>query len=607
MKDRIDALREKPRLRLAMMVLAVAAMTGMQWLQLDLSSGIQLMTLLDRKLEYQLVNLAMVFAVDMLFVTLTRRWRWGYFLGNILFFVWSVAGHYTRLFSGDVLTLTALLSAGTAMDVLSGYRLALDMTVAASAAVFAVNMVLAWLAGRLYRGPIPWRRVWIPALAMVILGGGAVGSLGPLEKRDSTAPWRTRIEIGQYGYPVYFVRQGIQSIRCIQKPAGYDADTLEAIKTEYADKGTAGSADQKPDIILILNESFYDLDHYTDTDTDAPYLEKYRGVENALRGYAVVPSIGGGTNRTEYELLTGNSMLLVSCQAPFNVVDLTDANSAVTYLESLGYTTWAMHQASGANYNRGRGYADMGFDERKFVDDFTFVKYGERMETDMANYGNLEEWYASAGEGPRFMYLLTYQNHGGYEQNEASFDTVHTGRDFGDLTDDVDEYLTSISMSDGALGRLLTDLDREERPVLVCMVGDHAPSFLTQLPAREGMTAEEREVIARSTPFIIWANKAFGPLPETDGLQVSTPDLFPMMLRLAGLPLSPYYQAILDLQEAAPVRLSTGQYLTAAGETGYFAQDDPGYDTLAPYYYLEYENLKSASDRRQELFDPPAG
>ena len=362
MEGKRELLAARPRLRLALMVVAVAAMTGLQWLQVDLSCGTRIVTLVGRKPVYQLVNLAMVFAVDLLLVTLTRRWRWGFYLGNIFFLAWSLADHYTWLLSGDVLTLTALLSAGTAMDVLGGYRLAVDAAVAVSAAAFAVNTVLAWLAGRLYRGPIPWRRVWLPALAMAVLGGGAVGSLGPLERRDPTEAWKTQIEIGQYGYPVYFVRQGIQSIHCIQKPAGYDADTLEAVKTEYADKGTAGSADQKPDIILILNESFYDLDHYTDTDTDVPYLEKYRGVENALRGYAAVPSIGGGTNRTEYELLTGNSMLLLSCQAPFNVVDLTDANSAVTYLESLGYTTWAMHQASGANYNRGRGYADMGFD-----------------------------------------------------------------------------------------------------------------------------------------------------------------------------------------------------------------------------------------------------
>ena len=594
-------------MRLALLAVLAAAMTGMQWLQVDLSCGTRIVSLLARRPVYHLVNLALVFAVDLLFVTLTRQWRWGYFLGNAFFFVWSLADHYTWLLSGDVLTLTALLSAGTAMEVLCGYRLAIDTAVIASAAVFAVNMALAWLAGRLYRGPIRWRRLWIPALAFLAVGGGAAGALGPLERVDPSQTWLVRMDIRDYGYPVYFVRQGIQSIRCVQEPAGFDAGTLDAVAAAYQDKGTAGTAAEKPDVILILNESFYDLDLYTDTEADTDYLANYRSAENALRGYAVVPSVGGGTNRTEYELLTGNSLLLVSCQAPFNTVDMAQANSAVNYLQALGYETWAMHDARPGNYNRASAYPDMGFDQVRFEDDFTPDAYGARERTDEANYRDMLAWYDDAGEGPRFMYLLTYQNHGGYEQNDASLDTVHTDRDFGDMTDDVDEYLTSLRLSDEALGSLLAALDSSDRPAIVCMLGDHAPSFLTGLPAREDISGEDMEIVSRATPFILWANEAFGPLEAEDGLWLSDVDLFPLILRTAGLPLSPYYQAILDLNEAVPVRLSTGQYRTAEGETGYFAEGDGNYDTLAEYYYLEYEALQKPSERRQALFDPPVG
>ena len=55
--------------------------------------------------------------------------------------------------------------------------------------------------------------------------------------------------------------------------------------------------------------------------------------------------------------------------------------------------------------------------------------------------------YEDNQDGPRFMYLLTYQNHGGYEQNDNEYDTVYIQKELGDLTDDVNEYLSSVEKS----------------------------------------------------------------------------------------------------------------------------------------------------------------
>ena len=45
--------------------------------------------------------------------------------------------------------------------------------------------------------------------------------------------------------------------------------------------------------------------------------------------------------------------------------------------------------------------------------------------------------YDAMPDGPRFMYMLTFQNHGGYEKNDDSLDVIHVSEDFGDLTDDL--------------------------------------------------------------------------------------------------------------------------------------------------------------------------
>lgn len=390
----------------------------------------------------------------------------------------------------------------------------------------------------------------------------------------------------------------------VRRPDWYDESVVDSIPLRT---GGSASSDRAPDIVLILNESYYFLDDYTDVDADVSYTEGWDALENAVRGRVIIPGSGGGTNQTEYELLTGNSMHLLTAWAPFNVLDLSGANSVASYLAGLGYSTASFHGAPGMNYNRGLAYPLIGFEKTFFKPDLTQDAYGDRVHTDLTFYQDAISYYQSLpDEGPRFLYLLTFQNHSGYEQNPGSYDTVHTGRDFGDMTDDVDEFLTCIQMSSDALYQLTEYFNSVDRPVLVCMLGDHAPYIYPWLPVREDLTEEERTIASLATPLLIWANDAFGPIGTADDVWTSAPSLVPMLLDMAGLPLSTYYQTLLDLSEQMPIRLSSGQYWTADGEYGSFAPEDSRYEQLLSYFCMEYNNLQKPDERRQVLFDPPS-
>lgn len=584
----------------------ILCMTGLQWLQLDLSCGVRVVHILSRRLVYHFVDLGFVFIIDLLFLLFTRRWHLAYLFSSVFFCVWGIADHYVWLFTGDALTITVLRSAGTALDVLHGYRLTLSVPILCILVGTAFNICLSLLLKKLCPDPIPWRRIWAPAAGLAVLCGAFALSSNALEKLDPAEQWTTRLDLENYGYPLYFYRQAVRTFHQIQRPAGYDEGLLATLSSQSEPDASVPDG-ALPDIVLILNESYYFLDDYADIDADVSYNENWSSLPNAILGRAVVPLISSGTNRTEYEYLTSNSMFLVSAHAPFNTLDLTEANSVVRYLERFGYSSCAMHDASQSNYSRGRAYPAMGFDRALFNHYFKESSYGERIGTDSSNYQDMFTAYLDGGDGPRFMYLLSYQNHGGYEQNDESLDTVHTGQDFGEYTDDVNEYLTSVKMSDDALRDLTDFFNGVDRPVIVCMVGDHCPNIVPKLPARSDLTEKDREIVARSTPFFIWANDAFGPIEEKRDLLVTVSDLVPMVLETAGIPLSPYYRTILDLSEQFPARLSTGVYRDADGEYGAFARDDPNYDLLAPYYFMEYNNLQKPADRYQVLFDPPVG
>ena len=82
-------------------------------------------------------------------------------------------------------------------------------------------------------------------------------------------------------------------------------------------------------------------------------------------------------------------------------------------------------------------------------------------------------------------------------------------------------------------------------------------------------------------------------------------DLVPMMLRQAGLPLTPYYESILALHEEFPVRTSDGITVDRDGTVAAYTYGRPEFEKLTQYYYMEYNGLTAGSDFMAELFCVP--
>lgn len=177
-------LAQKPLLRLCLGVALALMITALQWLQLDLSCGTRIIYILSRKWYYPFVNMGLIFTVDLLLLLVTRRWRAAYILGSVFFFIWGVANYYTWLFSGSVLTLTALRSAGTALDVLGGLHFTLSMQVIVSIAGLAVNICASLVLGKLWPDPLSWRRTAAAGGGLVLLLVAAVFGIPALEKID---------------------------------------------------------------------------------------------------------------------------------------------------------------------------------------------------------------------------------------------------------------------------------------------------------------------------------------------------------------------------------------------------------------------------------------
>ena len=587
-------------LRISIRTSAKAAMVlvilSLSWLQMQLSClYYSPAELADIAFGYALLNIATNWALlALLLIVVNSLWA-ACSIFCAFTFLLSAVNHYTIQLHDAPLTIAELGNWRTAVNVLGGYRLDLRGLLP-MLAILAVQTLLICAIRRLTKKREKNLKRRLLMDAALGLSSAAIlyfGYFSPHALLSESVEWRWVDSYQKYGYIACTIRTAQDAANKIKKPDGYEAGCLDNL--EIVQK--AQPSQDPPDIILILNETFYDLSVLIDLKTDVPYLEHISSLENAIRGYGLNPA--GGTNSAEYELLTSNSMKLVE-YSPFNFLNLQEANSVVSHMERLGYTTTGAHCAWPLNYNRGSAYSALGFDHIYFADDFAEKSYyGSRTQvTDACCYENLLNWYGS-GSGPQFLYLLTIQNHGDWDSNESELDSVHVLGDYGEDTERINEYLSCIRLTDQAFQDFTDRLKEIDRRVIVCMVGDHGPSFKSQL--RES-SSDEAYLLHVSTPFVIWANYPLEDTAHLDGQSISMNYLVPSLLQLAGVRLSPYYQYMLDMKEEIPILTPWVTYFDQSG-TGHAYSETCEYSEMVnTYLWMEYLNLQQ--NRRQSLFDP---
>lgn len=565
------------------------------WIQFQFSCIYNSITELFKiGIKYILLNLLTCYVLFSIFFIIINRLWLSCFIFSMMTFLVSAVNYYVIQLHSFPLTVSELGNFKTALNVIGGYDLKL-YKILPLAAIFIFECILYFYLKRCkHKDTRCLKNIIIRDICICLASAFMlfVCYFMPNPYMPKPRFWSWKVAYQQYGYLPCTIATAYYSARdTVEKPDGYYEGCVKNIKINR--KNAANH--EAPDIILILNESFYDLSIITDLKTDIPYMEYISSMENTIKGYVANP--GGGTNPSEYELLTSNSMKLMHSEIPFNVFNMNDANSIVTHLKQLGYYTIGAHGSDSMNYNRERTYAAMGFDEIHFNEDFVHMKYyGNReVATDESLYENLLSWYEQSGERPRFAFLLTIQNHGGWDLNESSLDTVHAENDFGEYDGEIDEYLSCIRMSDRAFKEFTSQLKNINRDIIVCMVGDHGPHLIDKI-------AEDSESLLRiSVPFVIWANYDIEDRSEIDGKTISMNYLVPSLLNTAGVKLSPYYDYMLDLKMEVPILTAYGGYYDKFGNMYNYDSNSKYMKKVYDYLYLEYNNLKD--DREQSLFD----
>ena len=145
----------------------------------------------------------------------------------------------------------------------------------------------------------------------------------------------------------------------VSPPEGYSKEDVESFLNTYnTNSSINNNLDAKPNIVVIVNESFCDYYNvYKDSTSDINPIQDFLDIsngENAISGVLYSSAFGGQTSNVEYEFLTQNSIRLLTPgsyvfqQYIIKSVDYSLAN----YLKNQGYTTKALHLLYATGYRR---------------------------------------------------------------------------------------------------------------------------------------------------------------------------------------------------------------------------------------------------------------
>lgn len=592
--------------------------------QLELSDGVTPDYMAGQWPLYAPLNAFTAFCLTLVLFAFIGRWSLATGISGGVFTLLAIVNYYTRDLHGTALMPQDILNIGTAAAVMGSYTLRITQTVITIVAlllpVLAISVAQRFLAyGRGKPPKISWEHRlarWAGCFAgiFVIL---YVGYFAPFAiKPKQTYGWAWQLTYYKYGYLAGTIESAGLLMNPIVEPDNYSdeaADEAAARADGYTPAVETVSEQEYPDIVLILSESFYDFDLVTDLQTDVEVMSVTKNLENSIYGHTVSPQVGGGTNSSEYEMLTSNSLMLMPSITPFNWLNLYGADSIVSYLEDLGYSTMAAHPYTNLNYRRNSAWLALGFDQVYFEDSFpTKEYYGNRpYQTDSATYKDLEAMYESMPEDqPRFTFLVSIQSHGDYDMNDPELDLVHAATDYGEYDEVMDEYLSCMYLTDQAFGELtdyFTQVYEETgRKVIVAMAGDHAPSFVDHVADKTIASENDLQILERSTPFIIWANYPLenaGETNENDPLNRMDLCMFaPAVAEQAGLPLTDYYEYLLAMQDDVTVMTAGNDYMDANGVTHVYGENETNDDWVHGYFALEYNNIGTHAKKNDSLF-----
>lgn len=549
-----------------------------------------------------LVCVLIVAAAILLLYCLLTRCIPAIAVGAGLFMVISTINVYVYKFRGRLFEPVDIFSAGTAMNVMGNYNLfPIPFTILSGWCLFAAMLMLLGHLQHKTRPSIPLKK------RLALLAVCATCSVAIFFYASGLKTYHWHKQGAEYNGSVLDFVSKFKEVT-VPEPESYSMELIDQLADQYRipQEEAQVQRSQLPHIIVIMDESFSDLKVVGDLATNTeimPFISSLK--ENTISGYALSSVYGGNTANSEYEFLTGNSLVWLSPNVvPYQQYIRSSTYSMVSYLRSYyDYKAIAMHPYGSSGWNRPVAYQHLGFEEMYFVEAFPQENIIRDYVSDQEMFDFLIETFEANKDEPLLIHSVTMQNHGGYTYEGDNFTKHVSLTDHADEFPEVEQYLSLVHETDKAVENLISYFQEVEEDVVIVFFGDHQPRIdeafyeaVSDVPADTLDEQQKRYMV----PFFIWTNYD---IEEKTIDCTSLNYLASYVYDAAGIPLPPYNRFLREMEAQVPCINANGFYSLDAGR--YLPLEEANEAELAwldLYEALQYNNLFDKENLNQDLF-----
>ncbi|PSJ49584.1 cation tolerance protein CutA [Mesorhizobium ephedrae] len=510
----------------------------------------------------------------------------------------AFVGQQKAFYLGDPLYPTDFLYARQIVELLPllvRQRPGTAVAFAAAAVLAIVLLIVAWRFWR-RRAPRLTFRARLSRLAVALPALVFFGSLMDYATfswaRDrlqiSPVMWDQKENYNSNGFAIAFALN--VPMAKVAAPKGYSEEAIKAIAG--AAPAPLAAPAEKPDIIVVMSESFWDPTRLPATTVTPDPMPTVRALGS---GHVLSPEFGGMTANVEFEALTGfSNAFLPYGSIPYQQYVRAPMPSLATFLKSEGYSTRAFHPFAGWFWNRSSVYHAFGFD--RFLSEESLPPLEKRgpLAADTAFVDAIireAEWTVR----PFFYFAVTLQGHGPYEPNRYPDSRIAVDGPMSEAARGaLRTFATGIADADESLARLIDWASKRQRPTIIAFFGDHLPPLgqvFVETGFMKGYVADrnaplETLALEHETPLVLWSNRT-GAVKDLGSI---SPAFLPLhLMRTAGFS-HPYYTGFLGAVHDRFLAVDRNMLVARAGtETPNWARSEQLDPLIRDYRYLQYD------------------
>ena len=489
-------------------------------------------TLIKEKPGVVLANYLLILMLTSIFFLVKRKYM-VYFISFMVILGVAITTFFLMKVRGIPLTFSDLYSIGEAMEIADKYINKTMIIIAVICLAFLIAVAVF-----LYKLDCDTKRFKLINFVLIFIV--SIGFFSTVRSQQTKnimqfKRWDIPASYKCNGLTYSTVESCVKYIR--KKPNDYSQAKIQEIK-DKVDKAEASDNrtlnNKKPNILFVQLEAFMDPTEVKGIKYSEDPIPNFRKLTQTFtHGMASAPTTGGGTVRTEFEVMTGNNIdYLTPGEIPYNTILKSKYyNSVATTLKSEGYKAHAVHNFQGNFYGRNNAYAKLGFD------DFTSKEY-------MSNYElNEREWVKDviltkyiekaldSTKDSDLVYTVSVQGHSSYPTDAENYDfpIKVSGTLDQKVLNQMYYYVNQIKGTDDFIGELVDMVNKRNEDTIILFYSDHMPKLKI-------FEDDDFYLDKYKAPFAFYANFD---IEKYDIDEIESYELSSLMFKEAGLKYGP--------------------------------------------------------------------